>query len=121
MAADPREAYLNRTYGITVDQYNLLLEAQGGVCAVCGEPPKNYRLSVDHDHKTGLVRGLLCWFDNNKVVGRHRVGTQLRAAADYLDNPPAFEVLGEIEVPKKKRKYKKKKAYEEDELPCELP
>jgi hypothetical protein len=46
--------------GITDDAYTALLEAQGGHCALCPATPKTRRLSVDHDHKTGAVRGLLC-------------------------------------------------------------
>jgi hypothetical protein len=56
--------------GLTIAQYDELLEAQGGVCAICGRPPKNRRLAVDHNHKTGKIRGLLCWVCNLKVLGR---------------------------------------------------
>lgn len=52
-----------REYGITHDEFLALLEAQGGVCAICGnsEDSKGIRqLGVDHDHKTGMIRGLLC-------------------------------------------------------------
>ena len=51
---------LKRNYGITLDEYDRLLKQQGGVCAVCGKPPNGRRLHVDHNHKTGKVRGLLC-------------------------------------------------------------
>ena len=53
-------------YGITVDEYNKLFLKQKGVCAVCGKPETIVcggtlrTLSVDHNHKTGKVRGLLC-------------------------------------------------------------
>lgn len=56
-----------RKYGLSADDYALLYEKQNGVCAICGKPEtvKNNvgiirLLSVDHDHKTGKVRGLLC-------------------------------------------------------------
>jgi hypothetical protein len=55
-----------RTYGIEPKEYLRLLENQGGVCAICGKPEtKIYKgklafLSVDHNHQTGAVRGLLC-------------------------------------------------------------
>ena len=114
-----RDLYLRRIYGITLAQYDQILEAQGGVCAVCGEPPKGLRLSVDHDHQTGIVRGLLCWFDNQKVIGRHRDGSRLRAAADYLDDPPALAVIGEVTVPKRKRRRRKKP--QECELQLDVP
>ena len=53
---------LKRTFGISLVDYDAMLEAQGGGCAICGQTPKEEgrRLCVDHDHKTGEVRGLLC-------------------------------------------------------------
>ena len=57
---------LNRRYGISLHEYKEILKSQKGVCAICGKNDgrmKNstvYPLSVDHDHKTGKVRGLLC-------------------------------------------------------------
>jgi hypothetical protein len=54
-----RDKYLRLKYGITVGDYDTLLLAQEGVCAVCGLPPKKRPLVVDHDHMTGEVRGLL--------------------------------------------------------------
>jgi len=64
--ARTRYSSLKRKYGVTPDQYLAMLEAQNGVCAACGHPEKAIRkgtpvmLSVDHDHVTGQVRGLLC-------------------------------------------------------------
>lgn len=48
----------NYRYGITVSERDRLYREQSGLCAICGKPYSI--LSVDHDHKTGLVRGLLC-------------------------------------------------------------
>src|SRR3989304_573545 len=48
-------------YGLSVDGYNAILKAQGGACAICKKPPKKRRLNVDHNHKTGRIRGLLCF------------------------------------------------------------
>ena len=45
------------------------------------------RLCVDHDHKTGEIRSLLCVFCNRYVVGRHRTPDLLAAAAKYLEGP----------------------------------
>lgn len=66
-------------------EYDALFKKQGGVCAICKLPPdKNRRLAVDHDHKTGRIRGLLhtgcniglgCFKDSTKL---------LRAAILYL-------------------------------------
>jgi hypothetical protein len=44
----------------TEAQYLVLLEQQGGTCAICNQPPGKRRLAWDHDHKTGESRGLLC-------------------------------------------------------------
>ncbi len=51
------------TYGLSLEEYDILLLAQGGVCAICGKSQsgkRKMRLCVDHSHKTGQVRGLLC-------------------------------------------------------------
>jgi len=50
-----------------------LFDKQKGRCAICGKEEKEFkrRLNVDHNHKTGQVRGLLCYRCNKFVVGRH--------------------------------------------------
>jgi hypothetical protein len=48
-----------KKYGITIDEYDSLYSKQNGLCAICGEG-KDYLLCIDHCHKTGIVRGLLC-------------------------------------------------------------
>ena len=64
-AANPdklREGHLKRRFGLTLADYATLLAAQGGGCAICGRPePERGSLHVDHDHETGVVRGLLCF------------------------------------------------------------
>jgi len=49
-----------RLFGITSEEYEHWLKAQNGVCAICKSAPDGDRLGVDHDHKTGQARGLLC-------------------------------------------------------------
>ena len=66
------EDHLRRSFGITAEDYNRTLEFQGGVCAICEEPPKKRRLAVDHDHKTGEIRGLLCWRCNHTLGSLER-------------------------------------------------
>lgn len=64
-----RASRYRRRYGITLEEYNTLLEFQKGVCAICGKPEMMHKqLVVDHDHKTGKVRGLLCT-NCNKALG----------------------------------------------------
>src|SRR5262249_17405227 len=53
-------------------QYNKMLTLQHGVCAICRKAPGSRRLHVDHDHASGRVRGLLCWFCNLYFVGPAR-------------------------------------------------
>ena len=45
-------------YGISIEEYESMLESQSGLCAICAEPGQ--KLFVDHNHQTGKVRGLLC-------------------------------------------------------------
>lgn len=60
---------LRKRYGITLKTYNSLLEKQNGVCAICGRGPGKRRLHVDHCHKTGKVRELLC-SNCNSALGK---------------------------------------------------
>lgn len=84
-----RTSNLRLNYGMTTTDYDHLHRKQGGVCAICGQPPRNTskktkRLHVDHDHKTGKVRGLLCDGCNRGLGGfRDSVGT-LSNAIEYL-------------------------------------
>ena len=71
--------------GVTDEDYALLLASQGGGCAICGNPPRTRRLHVDHDHKTGRIRGLLCFTCNHFTLGRYAQPWKLRRAADYLE------------------------------------
>jgi hypothetical protein len=49
-----------RRYGVTKQQIELMLKSQNGLCAICGQPPGQKGLGVDHCHETGKVRQLLC-------------------------------------------------------------
>lgn len=95
-----RDAYLRRKYGITLKQYDAIKVAQGGVCYLCRRANGRTRnLAVDHNHKTGEVRGLLCSPCNKGVVGHLRdepeAGLRLHR---YLTDPPARSVLRGITV-----------------------
>lgn len=85
------------TYGITAEEYWAIYEAQGGRCYICQRATGNgkRRLSVDHDHATGEVRGLLCLPDNRNVLGHLRDSVEaLQRAIDYLTDPPAKQIIG---------------------------
>lgn len=87
-----RVSQLPRQYGITAEDFDRMLAQQSGVCAICGSDEPNahgrtgrkFRLSVDHCHSTGRVRGLLCQ-RCNRAIGLlgDDVGL-LQAAIDYL-------------------------------------
>lgn len=94
-----RDAYLRRTYGITLEAFEAMLEAQGGGCWVCG---CRTGLVLDHNHVTGEPRGIICgrrpnrncnqalaWFaDRPEWLGR---------AAEYLENPPFRQFFHDTE------------------------
>ena len=82
---------LRKRYGITLEQFEIRLAAQGGVCAVCRKPPrgkdpKQRVLHIDHDHLTGKIRDLLCFTCNAGIGSMMDSPTLLRAAADYLES-----------------------------------
>lgn len=88
-------------YELTLEQYQKLHDAQKGLCAVCGSPETHLdkktgepqRLSVDHDHKTGEVRGLLCR-SCNRALGFLKDNADLcMRLINYLRNPPAKAIL----------------------------
>jgi len=81
-----RSSHLLRTYGITEDQYDELLEKQNQSCFICERHKSLFKknLCVDHNHKTGEVRGLLCDYCNRRVIGRHSDPLILRRASEYL-------------------------------------
>jgi len=80
---------LKKDYGITVEQYDAMLAAQNGRCALCrtdkvGDGRWNKRLAVDHDHVTGVVRGLLCSKCNIGLGAFGDNESTLAAAAHYV-------------------------------------
>lgn len=92
VSARNRAYALLHEYGITVGQYDALLAGQGGVCALCERPPKTKLLGVDHDHETGVVRGLLCVSCNTSLgrLGDNEQG--LLKALAYVRRP-SLEIL----------------------------
>lgn len=95
-----RWARIKRVYGLSKEQYDKL---DTGVCVVCLRPwSSSVRPCIDHDHATGEVRGLLCFYCNHRVVGRHRDPDLIYRVYDYLSQPRR----GWIVPPKKKKKRK---------------
>jgi hypothetical protein len=102
-----RALRLKKLFNLTLEEYDLILKFQGGVCAICKKPPKEGKnLAVDHLHKDlppgieggivqgGGIRGLLCFRCNlllNKLSDNPRIA---KGAFDYLKNPPATSALG---------------------------
>lgn len=89
-----RKARYKRRYKMTHEDYEALLAAQGGTCALCSKTPKDERfgrLNIDHCHETGRVRGLLCTSHN---LGMSLFGDSLpgfeKAVAYLSDNPAKF-------------------------------
>ena len=73
--------FLKSRYSLTTDEYEFMLEQQDKVCAICTgveTDPRATRLAVDHDHKIGKVRGLLCKSCN-------------RALGAFKDNPDVLD------------------------------
>ncbi|WP_138958958.1 endonuclease VII domain-containing protein [Streptomyces sp. YIM 121038] len=91
-----RNARVRKTYGLSADDYEQILKFQGGRCAICRETRRT-NLAVDHCHKTNAVRGLLCARCNGTLLARgaRDRADVLRRAADYLEQYPAWEALGE--------------------------
>lgn len=110
------EAYLKRTYGITLAEYRLIYEEQRGLCPLCGRtlrPPDSpnrrgkkdgLRAETDHDHKVRdrrrSVRGLLCggrYAGCNRRLGRIDNLQWVRNILAYLADPPAQRVLRRLD------------------------
>lgn len=85
--ATVRRRALMKTYGLTLEEYEAMLAAQGGVCAICGSaelrgPGKS--LPVDHCHDTSRVRGILCGNCNRGIGAFGHDPDKLLAAIAYL-------------------------------------
>lgn len=75
---------LLRRYKLTIEDYEKILQDQNGLCKICHKKPK--KIVVDHCHKTGIVRGLLC-NECNRAIGLLKENLQsLQNAIMYLTN-----------------------------------
>jgi hypothetical protein len=85
-----KNGHLRRSYGITLNDYNVLLEAQNNVCAICfgtfsgTNQHGAKKLAVDHCHDTGIVRGLLCENCNRGIGMFKHKQNLLESALKYI-------------------------------------
>lgn len=75
---------LRRNFGLDYDEYLRMVAAQENKCLICGNEPNGERLSVDHCHTTGAIRGLLCRPCNTLLGMAKDDPTILARAIDYL-------------------------------------
>lgn len=106
-----RDKYLLRKYGITLAAYNNQLLLQNNACWICQRDVSNFAtsLAVDHNHKTGQTRGLLCFYCNKRRVGRNDLAsaTKLYEYMKYFETEERWPER--VEVKKKRKKSRKKK------------
>jgi hypothetical protein len=80
-----RDWSFKKYYGISLIDYNVMLKKQNGTCAICSKKcPSNRRLAIDHSHKTGIVRGLLCIHCNQAIGHMKDDPSLLIKAIEYL-------------------------------------
>lgn len=91
---EKREYDYRLKYGIGIGEYDKMFSAQSGVCAICGnEQGDGKRLCIDHDHKSGDIRGLLCYKCNHAIGKAEDNPQRLQKMIDYLISPPARKIL----------------------------
>jgi hypothetical protein len=80
---------MRKLYGIGLEDYNRMVEEQGGLCAICRRPPtytrRQVRFHIDHCHDTGTVRGLLCGQCNVGIGMFDHDPDRLKQAMAYLE------------------------------------
>jgi hypothetical protein len=83
-------------YGLSLSEWESILDRQGGVCPICGKVPSTGRWVVDHEHvknwknlppevRKSYVRGILCWYDNRNILTRGTTIEKLKNAVKYLE------------------------------------
>ena len=83
------EYNLRKKYGLTKEAFDAMLTGQGGVCAICGKSDFSTGHGkcpvVDHDHETGVIRGILCFGCNIGIGAFKEKIAIVKAAVDYLE------------------------------------
>lgn len=102
---------ISKRYAISPRDYEAILEFQDGRCAITGVRPRTKRLSLDHDHGSGLIRGLLS--DRaNQILGEARDDPAFFVnAAVYLLDPPAVAAVGALYAPDSATRRAPKRGY----------
>jgi hypothetical protein len=106
-----RATYLKKQYGVTVDDYVTIYEAQNGRCAICDAEGSDIRtcreyrtlLCVDHDHRNDRIRGLLCHKCNRGIGHFSDNGELLENAAYYVRGSESLRTVA-IAIIKRNRK-----------------
>lgn len=91
-----RKAWQLAVYGMSTGDWTKLLSLQEGRCGICHRPFKTGRVPhIDHDHRSGFLRGLLDVRCNSDLLGHFGDDPDFyQAVADYLRSPPAGELEG---------------------------
>jgi hypothetical protein len=109
MASEPK-----KRHGLSHQEIRAIFDAQGGKCALSGvalelrgdagveevyDPTTGKRIAIDHDHETGLIRGLLIqkvnWLVDQWEQGSYGALSKPAELTAYQQNPPAFGVIGQ--------------------------
>lgn len=110
---------LGRVFGLSKEDYYALLATQGGQCPICGKdvpdpelPGDARRFPVDHDHKSGEVRGIPCEFCNRYRIGRWNSSNvdTLRRVLAYVEDPPARRCFNQPRIVPGHGKRKRRKS-----------
>lgn len=94
MITEPTKVTLKK-YGLNIGEWRMMLDEQGGVCAICGREPSSGRMHIDHVHTRGwkkmrpeqrkkFVRGLCCQFCNRFYMSRNMTIQKSRNITLYL-------------------------------------
>jgi len=86
-----KELRIKQQFNLSMEEYNLL----GNKCAICGRTGKTREIAVDHRHRDGLIRGRLCMRCNKGIALFGDNSLFLYRASNYIEIPPAVELLGE--------------------------
>ena len=94
-----RKTHIMRKFGITIAEYDSMLAAQNGVCAICEDTcSTGYKLAVDHNHITGKIRALLCK-NCNTAIGLLKENTNtMNKAINYLEFHNLMDSTLKLEV-----------------------